>query len=146
MRKLLALLFAASFTFLSAHVAAGAFYRCNVNGSVLYQQSPCQSTEARRQPTVEELNADRARQMTKADKPTAPDRTEPLPGNVASPTERRSPTALLPRATSFRCDGRTHCSQMTSCAEAKYFLSNCPGVKMDGDLDGIPCEDQLCGH
>jgi len=33
---------------------------------------------------------------------------------------------------------------MTSCAEAKFFLKNCPGVKMDGDGDGVPCEDQWC--
>jgi len=44
----------------------------------------------------------------------------------------------------FRCDGRTYCSQMTSCAEAKYFLAHCPNVKMDGDHDGIPCERQWC--
>lgn len=44
----------------------------------------------------------------------------------------------------YRCDGRTHCSQMTSCAEATYFLRNCPGVKMDGNNDGIPCERQWC--
>lgn len=44
----------------------------------------------------------------------------------------------------FRCDGRTHCSQMTSCAEATYFLKNCPGTKMDGNNDGIPCERQWC--
>lgn len=47
-------------------------------------------------------------------------------------------------APAFRCDGRTHCAQMTSCAEATYFLRNCPGVKMDGDHDGIPCEEQWC--
>ena len=45
---------------------------------------------------------------------------------------------------SFKCDGRIYCSQMTSCAEAKFFLANCPGVKMDGDNDGIPCERQWC--
>lgn len=45
---------------------------------------------------------------------------------------------------SFKCDGRTHCSQMTSCKEAKFFLNSCPGVQMDGDGDGIPCEQQLC--
>jgi cold shock CspA family protein len=45
---------------------------------------------------------------------------------------------------SFQCDGRTHCSQMTSCEEAVYFLKNCPGTKMDGDHDGIPCERQFC--
>ena len=42
------------------------------------------------------------------------------------------------------CDGRQHCFPMTSCAEATYFLKNCPGTKMDGDHDGVPCEDQLC--
>jgi len=44
----------------------------------------------------------------------------------------------------FRCDGRTYCSQMTSCAEANFFLRNCPGVKMDGNNDGVPCEKQWC--
>ena len=33
---------------------------------------------------------------------------------------------------------------MTSCAEATYFLRNCPGVKMDGNHDGVPCEQQWC--
>lgn len=47
-------------------------------------------------------------------------------------------------AAGFHCDGRTYCSQMTSCAEAKYFLAHCPDVKMDGDHNGIPCERQWC--
>jgi hypothetical protein len=47
---------------------------------------------------------------------------------------------------SYRCDGRTHCSQMTSCAEATFFLRNCPGTRMDGDNDGVPCEGQWCGR
>ncbi|HHQ4572765.1 TPA: excalibur calcium-binding domain-containing protein [Aeromonas veronii] len=45
-----------------------------------------------------------------------------------------------------QCDGRQHCSQMTSCEEATWFLQNCPGTKMDGEGDGIPCENQWCGH
>ena len=44
----------------------------------------------------------------------------------------------------FSCQGKTHCSQMASCAEAKFYIRNCPGTKMDGDDDGIPCERQLC--
>jgi hypothetical protein len=35
---------------------------------------------------------------------------------------------------------------MRSCEEALYFLQKCPGTKMDGDRDGIPCEDQWCAH
>jgi hypothetical protein len=46
----------------------------------------------------------------------------------------------------FSCDGRTHCSQMTSCEEAEYFLQNCPDVEMDGNNDGEPCESQWCGN
>lgn len=49
-----------------------------------------------------------------------------------------------PAAQSFRCDGRQHCSQMSSCAEAEYFLRHCPDVKMDGDHDGRPCETGPC--
>lgn len=45
---------------------------------------------------------------------------------------------------SFSCDSRTHCSQMTSCTEAKWFINNCPGTKMDGNHDGTPCEAQWC--
>jgi cold shock CspA family protein len=41
----------------------------------------------------------------------------------------------------FSCDGRQHCSQMTSRAEAEYFIKYCPNTKMDGDRDGIPCEN-----
>ncbi len=43
-----------------------------------------------------------------------------------------------------RCDGRLYCSQMGSCEEATWFLKNCPGTKMDGDNDGVPCETQWC--
>ena len=54
-------------------------------------------------------------------------------------------TALAPSPPSgFNCDGRTHCSQMSSCKEAKFFLKNCPGVEMDGNHDGVPCEQQWC--
>lgn len=45
-----------------------------------------------------------------------------------------------------RCDGRRYCSQMSSCEEATWFLKNCPGTKMDGDNDGVPCEAQWCAR
>lgn len=47
-------------------------------------------------------------------------------------------------SSTFSCDGRTHCSQMSSCAEATFFLRNCPNVEMDGNGDGVPCEQQWC--
>jgi len=56
-----------------------------------------------------------------------------------------APQAAPAAATSqFSCDGRTHCSQMRSCAEAKYFIQHCPDTKMDGNNDGVPCERQWC--
>jgi hypothetical protein len=60
------------------------------------------------------------------------------------PSESRSAAPAVSAGPPFRCDGRTHCSQMTSCAEATYFLQNCPGTSMDGDRDGVPCEAQWC--
>jgi cold shock CspA family protein len=60
---------------------------------------------------------------------------------MSSPAQAAAPEIRSP---AFQCDGRKHCSQMSSCSEAKLFLNNCPGMEMDGDGDGIPCEQQLC--
>jgi hypothetical protein len=46
--------------------------------------------------------------------------------------------------TTYSCSGKTTCSEMKSCNEAKFYLENCPGVAIDGDRDGIPCEEQWC--
>ena len=75
-----------------------------------------------------------------------------LAGMAAFAVPSVAATAPAPVATAiskvggFQCDGRQYCSQMKSCAEAKYFLLNCPGVKMDGDGNGIPCEKQWCSR
>ena len=44
----------------------------------------------------------------------------------------------------YTCRGKTRCHQMISCEEATFYQRNCPGTKMDGDGDGIPCESQWC--
>ena len=62
---------------------------------------------------------------------------EPMPLPVPVPVPMSTPA-------NFQCDSRKYCSQMTSCTEAKLFLRNCPGVQMDGDGDGVPCEEQWC--
>lgn len=62
------------------------------------------------------------------------------------PAAPDSPANDTPARTNFKCDGRIYCSQMTSCEEAEFFLENCPGVKMDGGGDGVPCERQWCGN
>lgn len=71
---------------------------------------------------------------------------------MASPDPAPPPAAPVaqPATASFTCDGRTHCSQMTSCAEATWFVNHCPGTKMDGNRggdgggNGVPCERQWC--
>jgi len=67
------------------------------------------------------------------------DRSEAIAENFNS-----SPSETSVSNGQFKCDGRAYCSQMTSCAEATFFLQNCPGVKMDGNNDGVPCEKQWC--
>ena len=44
----------------------------------------------------------------------------------------------------YSCQGKQHCGQMTSCKEARFYLKNCPNMKVDGDGDGVPCERQWC--
>jgi cold shock CspA family protein len=43
----------------------------------------------------------------------------------------------------FKCEGKVYCTQMSTYDEAFFYLNNCPGTKMDGDGDGIPCEQQF---
>lgn len=55
-----------------------------------------------------------------------------------------TPVIIVPKKVlvqTFSCDGRQYCSQMNSRAEAEFFIKNCPDTKMDGDNDGIPCEN-----
>lgn len=69
--------------------------------------------------------------------------TERIVTMPRAPQRVMSPAPEIP-SPAFQCDGRKHCSEMSSCSEAKLFLRNCPGTEMDGDGDGIPCEQQWC--
>ncbi len=70
--------------------------------------------------------------------------TEPLPAEDRSWIKQRTSEPVSTQQGGFKCDGRTHCSQMNSCAEAEFFLKNCPNTQMDGNGDGEPCEQQWC--
>lgn len=76
----------------------------------------------------------------------APPVATPAPSVVApAPLVATSAVPVTtPSPAQFSCDGRTHCSQMHSCAEATYFIQHCPNTKMDGNKDGVPCERQWC--
>ena len=73
----------------------------------------------------------------------------PTPGSIAptiSGADEVTDHLATDAISQFNCDGRTRCSQMTSCEEAEFFLRNCPNVEMDGNNDGEPCESQWCGN
>ena len=109
-----------------------AVHRCQINGKVSFSHEPCADARA---------PATKPRQGPDTPKGLARKEDTPQRSTTALPR----PAASLPLAApAFRCDGRLHCSQMTSCNEARLFLKNCPGVKMDGDGDGVPCEQQWC--
>jgi endonuclease YncB( thermonuclease family) len=63
---------------------------------------------------------------------------------LSQPVRTATPPQAPVLTAAYRCDGRQYCSQMTSCQEATWFLKHCPGVKMDGNNDGVPCEQQWC--
>lgn len=65
--------------------------------------------------------------------------TQPMP---MYETKARTQATATP---SFQCEaGKTHCSHMSSCAEATFYIQHCPNTQMDGNGDGIPCERQWC--
>ena len=128
MRPLAPLLLAIATLFSATALQAATMNKCVINGSVSFQQAPCPSTQPRKDPTLDELNAAEHKRRAAS--------------GATKPATKSAVTSAASHA--YRCDGRKHCSQMTSCAEAKFFLSHCPGVQMDGDNDGIPCEDQWC--
>jgi cold shock CspA family protein len=64
-------------------------------------------------------------------------------GEPASGTES---SMQIQSAAKFQCRGKRYCSEMISCEEATFYMKNCPGVELDGDGDGVPCESQWCGR
>jgi hypothetical protein len=130
-----AAMFACLFAAASAE-AVTPVHKCTVDGVVSFQSTPCRASEPGPRPTVAQLNAERQKKLNQQ-------------AGAASSVQRQVPTTAPVAATPqgrFTCDGRTHCSQMSSCAEARYFLTHCPGAQMDGDKNGIPCERQWCNR
>jgi len=44
-----------------------------------------------------------------------------------------------PRAGDFACSGKRVCREMLTCAEARFYLTQCGVRSLDGDGDGTPC-------
>lgn len=47
------------------------------------------------------------------------------------------------RLDTFSCQGKRFCREMRSCAEARFYLTQCGVSRLDPDRDGRPCE-RLC--
>jgi hypothetical protein len=153
--------------------ASGPVFRCVIDGTVTYQSVPCPSDRPVHRPTPDELNAERKKRLAEGAaaaasapagaRPVAvpysapPARPATAAAGVAPPAPATAPATapaaapvmrpegpLPARDAPYRCDGRLYCSQMRSCSEARFFLAHCPGVKMDGNRDGVPCQQQWC--
>ena len=57
----------------------------------------------------------------------------------AAPTAAPTPAA----SSGFTCASKRYCREMTSCEEAKFYLTQCGVRSLDGNHDGVPCET-LC--
>lgn len=56
---------------------------------------------------------------------------------------KRKTTKAVTSGDDFTCGSKRYCKEMTSCAEAKFYLSECGLSRLDGNKDGVPCE-ALC--
>jgi endonuclease YncB( thermonuclease family) len=63
--------------------------------------------------------------------------SSPLP--PAIPAAERE--VVIPE--SFACGTKMYCREMTWCEEALFYMQKCGLTRLDGDGDGVPCED-LC--
>jgi deoxyribonuclease-1 len=78
-----------------------------------------------------------------------------MPNEAAALVELPAPIKPLPMTrpepvvkaslagSNFSCEQRKSCKMMSSCAEAKFQLTECGNARLDGDGDGVPC-NALC--
>ncbi len=52
----------------------------------------------------------------------------------------KTPNPAIPVSQHGSCGSKHRCGEMTSCAEARFYLDTCGVKSLDGDKDGTPCE------
>lgn len=57
--------------------------------------------------------------------------------------ERHAAPEANTDASNWKCGTKKRCREMTSCDEARFYLSKCGVRSLDGDRDGTPC-NALC--
>lgn len=60
--------------------------------------------------------------------------------NPKTPANRDAPLNTLHSEHTFICANKRLCREMTSCAEARFYLTKCDLRRLDADRDGVPCE------
>ena len=63
------------------------------------------------------------------------------PAGVGESAGSRPDAAGTPAGSAFSCGSKRYCGEMASCAEARFYLKECGLTRLDGDADGVPCED-----
>lgn len=81
--------------------------------------------------------------MSPSAKQTLMSLPEPKSNNTYSSYAASKSIATPIAQTSQQCEGKRTCSQMSNCAEARFYLTQCGVARLDGDGDGVPCE-KLC--
>lgn len=147
------IIFALSFVILSvSNTAMGAIYKCpGKSGVYIYTSTWCADGFRREGSQWIDIAAERKQRSATAeerkkrqeDEYASPDQAPKTDSQMNENTPNNTQN-IASAPSPFKCDGRQHCSQMTSCEEAKFFLQNCPNVQMDGNNDGVPCEKQWC--
>jgi endonuclease YncB( thermonuclease family) len=64
-------------------------------------------------------------------------------GKTASNSGAKAENKKTESSGQFECAGKSRCGDMSSCAEAEFYLTKCGVDRLDRDHDGIPCES-LC--
>ncbi len=59
------------------------------------------------------------------------------------PPAMGAPAPATTSSAGFTCTGKRYCKEMSSCDEAKFYLTQCGVGSLDGNKDGVPCET-LC--
>jgi len=63
--------------------------------------------------------------------------------SVASPISLSAEESV--KINKYSCGIKTRCSQMRSCEEAMFYYKHCGLYYLDGDFDGVPCENLCVG-
>jgi hypothetical protein len=76
--------------------------------------------------------------------PEPPPTTDSVPELPSPDVNEHGMSPSPPAQSDVQCGGKRRCGQMTSCEEARFYLSSCGVRSLDRDGDGVPCES-LCG-